>query len=95
MLEILFATEVLPVRVFHPPHDNLFIRQAIRVLEILQTHHQPCRFRRAAVVGAIQFAKSRIENIPIDQLSEPIKLMVLIEQVGQAVAKQVGRRGWF
>ena len=89
MLKILFPTEVLPIRIFHPTHHNLIVRQAIGVLERLQANHQPGRFRWTTIVGAIQFAKRRIETVPIDQIREPIKLVALIKQVVQAVAKKV------
>jgi hypothetical protein len=92
MLEILLAAEVLPVRIFHPPHNDLVIRKRIHVFEVLQSDHLASRFGWTAIVWAIQFAKGDVEAVPVDQISELVELVPLIEHVVQTVAEQVGGR---
>jgi len=58
-----------------------------------QRYHQSRGLGGAAIVRAVQLAKCRIEALPIDQIGESIQRVALIEQVVQAVAKQIGVRG--
>ena len=46
-----------------------------------------------AIVSAIQLTKHRIEAMPLDEVGEPVKLMLLINHVVQAVAEEVDIRG--
>ena len=63
------------------------------MLEVLQSHHQTRGFGRTAVIRAVQGAKRSVKHRPVNQISQTVQFMAVIEHVIQSVAKQVGRGG--
>src|SRR5512136_886394 len=66
MLEELHPAEGLPVRVFYPALDDIFIAEVEAVLKVVKSNHQSRTDSRASIVGAIGRAETLIQSIPID-----------------------------
>lgn len=89
MLEKLKAAKILPVRVLNPSLDRFFVGQVVHVLQIMQTHHQPRRLRRAAN-RLVMLAKGFIELRPRHQASQADKRMFHIDDRIQPLAEKIG-----
>ena len=66
--EYRFATEILEVRVLHPPVAQRLVGQIVHVLEDEQPGHQPRRQRRLPRPDTTDRTKAPGQKIPIDLL---------------------------
>jgi hypothetical protein len=70
MLHHCEATEVLPVRVFHPAFQQGLVRFVEGVLQVMQAHQQTNRLGRSPNIRAVAVRQSHIETIPIDPVCQ-------------------------
>jgi hypothetical protein len=70
MLKVPHAAEVLPVGIFNPQGNNVFIAQIMLILQIVQSNHQPRRDAGRTLTGMIGAAQSLLERLPIDAQTE-------------------------
>src|SRR5215203_5844456 len=88
MLEILAATEPLPIGILDPALHHRFIRQVEGVLEIRQPNHQACRLRGSSE-RAVEATKLLIETLPVDESGKPEQLVALIEDLVETAAVEI------
>ncbi len=88
MLEVLAATEPLPIRVFCPTLHYGFIGQVEGVLEIGQPDHQPGGLGRLPQ-GPIEADKLVIEPVPVDQTGQAKELVARIEDLIETATVEI------
>ena len=88
MLKIRLATKVLPVRVLGPTLHDLLVGQSVRLIQVVKSGNQTRGNRRAAVLTK-RLAPLIIKTLPIDQGRESRQLVAPIDEVVEAVAKQI------
>ena len=81
MRKILHAAEVLPIGIFHPRGNHVFIAQIALVLQVMQRHHQPRRDAWRALAGMISAAQRLLERRPIDHKTETSQRMTQVDQL--------------
>jgi hypothetical protein len=86
MLEVALGVEVLPILVFAPALDRLFLAERIEVLQGLQRGHHLLRQRRAPSGGGELRAPLVGARLRINQLTSPCQLVAVVNQVYQLVA---------
>jgi hypothetical protein len=89
VLEERLATEVLVVRVLHPPGHDRLIRQLVGVLEVKQPRHQPRRGRRAPRMRREEPRPLLLEELPVDQRGQLHQLVAQVDHVRQTRSQQV------
>src|SRR5262249_25308212 len=90
-----FPTEVLEIRVLHPPVAQRLVGEVVHVLENEQPGHQPCRQRRLPGSHPTHRAEASRQKVPIDLPRQPHERMTKIDDLLERRAKQVvldGRR---
>ncbi len=87
-MKINLTAKVLPVRIFRPALHHLLVGQAVAVLQVVQTCNQSRRDGRAAIL-AKRFSPLPIRAFPVDQPGELDQLVTRINEVFQALTKQI------
>ena len=67
MLKELHAAQVLPVGIFDPTGQNVFIAEVVHVLEVMQGDHQASADGRATLIRAVGRAEQLVESIPVNR----------------------------
>src|SRR5215207_7452939 len=88
MLEVLAATEPLPIGILDPALHHRLIGQVEGVLEIRQPDHQPGGFGRPPK-RTIEAAELLIEAVPVDESSKPEQLVTLIQDLIETAAVEI------
>jgi len=88
VLEELLAGEVLEIRVLNPTVPNLFVRQAVGVLQHEHADHEPYRFRRAALVGKTS-RQLVVEPGPVDLVRQDDKLVFHVDDLIETGAEKI------
>lgn len=92
LLKVPHASEVLPVEVFHPQGDHVFVAKIELVFQIVRRHHQPRRDAGRPLRGMVRAAQSLLERRPIDRKTEANQSMARIDQPRQIYLKQLTLR---
>src|ERR1019366_3671201 len=89
MLKMPHAAEVLPVGIFNPRGNHVFIAQIELVFQIVQGNHQPRRDAGRTMAGMISIAKSLLERRPIDAKTKTNQRMAQVDQLLQIYLKHL------
>ena len=89
MLKMPHAAEVLPVRIFHPQGNHVFIAQVMPILQIVQSHHQTRRDVGRTMTGMIGAAQGLFERLPVDRKTETNQGMAPVDQLLPIYLKQL------
>ena len=89
MLKMPHAAEVLPVRIFHPQGNHVFIAQVMPILQIVQSHHQTRRDAGRTMTGMIGAAQGLFERLPVDRKTETNQGMAPVDQLLPIYLKQL------
>src|ERR1035437_1520435 len=89
MLKMPHAAEVLPVRIFNPQGNNVFIAQVMLILQIVKSNHQTRRDAGRTMTGMIGAAQSLFERLPVDEMTETNQGMAPVDQLLQIYLKQL------
>ena len=92
MLKMPHAAEVLPVRIFNPQGNNVFIAQVMLILQIVKSNHQARRDAGRTLTGMIGAAQSLLERLPVDDKTEMNQGMAHVDQLLQIYLKQLPLR---
>jgi hypothetical protein len=90
VLEELFASEVLEIRVVDPALAHPLIGQAVNVLEQQQPDHEAGRDAGPAVL-AVERRDLVVDPVPIDLASEPNQLVLHVDDLVQPGPEQIAR----
>src|ERR1700741_5378861 len=83
MLETPLPAEVLPVGVFHPDSNHVFVAQVMLILQVMQRHHQTPRQTRSTLAGMIGRSQSGFELTPGNALPRTSTRVVHVDQLLQ------------
>src|SRR5277367_6310685 len=89
MLKMTHPAEVLPVRIFNPQANNVFIAQVMLILQIVKSHHQARRNARSTLTRMIGATQSLFERLPVDEKTETNQRMAHVDQLLQIYPKQI------
>ncbi len=88
MFEVAHARKVLPIRVFNPGQDHLFVTEIKGVLQVVQGNHQA---RADAGPAPVAVGRSdpkspslgSVEPVPVDLISKPDHRVIGTDQAGE------------
>lgn len=88
VFEVAHAREVLPIRVFNPGQDHLFVTEIKGVLQVVQGNHQA---RADAGPAPVAVGRSdpkspslgSVEPVPVDLISKPDHWLIGTDQAGE------------
>ena len=90
VLEHHLSAEVLPVRVLDPAANGLFVGDALEVLEVMESSHQPDGDCGPAIVGAVEGTELAGQSIPGDYPRQPDKFVVHVQGQIEAHGRNQG-----
>src|SRR6185436_15115325 len=83
MLKVFHPTEKLPVRILQKASQHQVIGEIVKVLEVMQSHHQTGRQRGPANALRIERAELIIKDLPVEGLGQQIKRVLRVEHLTQ------------
>ena len=81
MLKMSHAAEVLPVRIFNPQGNNVFIAQVMLVFQIVKSNHQTRGDAGRTLTGMIGAAQTLFQQLPVDDSTETNQGMAQVNQL--------------